>query len=125
MFSYFKYPKIMKTAQQGIKNPDEFVSSTSITFLSTFFIMSILILGLLTGLFLFSGFYFDILFLKIMGFFSFILFCGIFILFRYLKKIIRRTARNIKTHLETKFSEYNTNNNIRKIIDVENQSYEK
>jgi len=95
MFTIFKYIGYALKAKQGITKPDEFIADTSFGLIEGVFIISFIILGILSLGLLFLGFYYNIVGLIIFGVvLSLILGVDVAIYLK-VKQYIRRVSKNI------------------------------
>jgi len=97
-----------KKARSGYSNPEELMAETSFGVIEGFFITGLIITGLLMVGLLFTGFYFDITFLKIIGFLFSALFFGIIMLYRFIKKVIKKATNTISQKVRHNFNPKNT-----------------
>lgn len=102
MFTLFKYIDYGLKAKQGYEAPDELLAETSFAPIEGLFIISFIVLGLVSGASLFAGFLYGYTFLKIFGF----LFLGLLILdimiFRWVKNLVEGISKKITSTLQQK-----------------------
>lgn len=102
-------------AKQGYEAPDELLAETSFGPIEGFFISSFVILFLLLGGSFFIGFYYSLLFFKIIGFVLLLILVFDIFLFITIKKIFIRLSKKITTRVK---KEVNSFRNIN-IMDVD------
>lgn len=105
MFKFAKYLSYFFTVKNIYEKPDEMISEAVILYIQTFFIYSLLVLGLLSVGVLFLAYSFDLLFLKVLGYFLVFLCLIDLTVFIVVKRMIRRSFMNFKNKLQKYSSE--------------------
>jgi len=113
-FCYTLHMNILKIidyglkARQGYNAPDELLAETSFGFVEGFFIISFIILGLVSGGLLFFGFRLGYSLMVVFGvLFLFILVVDI-ILYRFLKSTIQKISTNVTNTVKRQISRNTT-----------------
>lgn len=106
MFTIFKYIDYAMKAKQGYEAPNELLAETTFAPIEWFFILSFIILGLLSGGSLFVGFYFGYLFFKIIGFILLFILCIDIIIFRFIKKTIENISQKVTSTVQSEYKKY-------------------
>ena len=103
-------------AKKGMDHPDELVSDVSFGLLGSFFVASFVILGILTGILCFVGFYFDLGFFKVFGvLFGMVLGIDI-IVYTKVKKYFKRTSKRVVDYSKNEYQKQKSN-----VIDIESE----
>lgn len=109
MFIILKYIDYAMKVKQGYEAPNELIAETTFAPIESFFVISFIVLGLLSGGSLFVGFYFGYLFFKIIGFILlFILLINI-IIFRFIKKTIENISQKVTNNIQSQYKKYSVN----------------
>lgn len=108
-----KYFDFVRKIKRGLKNPQEFVSEASFGFIEGYFVISLMVLALFTGISIWLGFFNDIVFFKITTFFFGLLFVSVFIVFQMLKRFTERVSKKITHHMRNRLQKKDT------VIDVD------
>lgn len=108
MFKLFTYIDYARKAKQGYRAPDELIADTSFGIIEGYFLISFIILGILSGGFIFIGFYYGYLFFKIFGILFLLTLIIDIVIFRFVKKIVTNLSRNITSQVKNRINKNNT-----------------
>lgn len=95
MFTFLKYIDYAMKAKQGYEEPDGFLAETAFAPIEGFFILSFIILGVLSGGSLFVGFFYQFLFFRVIGIIFLMILVGDIFLFITVKRIINRFSKKV------------------------------
>ncbi len=112
MIKIFKYIRYFFQAKKGMNKPDELMTDLSFGIVEGFFVMSLLILGLLAGLAGFLGFYYDSGLLKFFMVLFVLVFIGDLVLLRVLKRGVGRIMKNMTSEVHKRMGD-------NRIVDVD------
>lgn len=99
-------------AKQGVNAPDELLADTSFGLIEGFFIISFIVLGVLTGGSLFLGFYYGYIFFKIFGFILLAVLVIDISIYRVVKRAVSSLSSKITNTVKQKINNH-------RVVDVE------
>lgn len=108
MFTIFKYIDYALRAKQGYEAPEELIADTAFGPVEGMFILSFVILFLFSGGSLFVGFYYSLLFFKIIGFLLVAILIADILLFRFLKGLVNKISKKVTHEIKTGINNHRT-----------------
>lgn len=99
MFTIFKYIDYALKAKQGYEAPDELIADTAFGPIEGIFFLSFIVLFLLSGGGLFVGFYYSLLFFKIIGFLLLAILIFDIMIFRFIKGLVGQISKKVTTEV--------------------------
>jgi F0F1-type ATP synthase assembly protein I len=96
----FKYIDLARKAKQGYEQPNELLTDLSFGIVEGYFVASMIILSVVTGVSLWLGFFKDIIFFQIIFFLFLILLIGSIILFRIIKRTVARISKKVTDNVQ-------------------------
>jgi F0F1-type ATP synthase assembly protein I len=95
-----KYIDLARKAKQGYEQPNELLTDLSFGIVEGYFVASMIILSVVTGVSLWLGFFKDIIFFQIIFFLFLILLIGSIILFRIIKRTVARISKKVTDNVQ-------------------------